>query len=86
MEGRDITFIDFCFAREQMEELRKIAKGLTVLDHHEGTRDVATSFPGVFDVDHSGAMIAWRYYHPDAPAPLLFEYLEDFEGREAPGF
>ncbi len=79
MEGRDIYFVDFCFDREKMNALTRIAKSITVLDHHEGVRDVATSFPGVFDPNRSGATIAWEYFHPHTPAPFLFEYLEDYD-------
>lgn len=77
MDGRDLIFIDFCFEREKMDALKAVAKSITVLDHHEGVREVATSFPGVFDSRRSGATIAWEYFHPSKPAPLLLEYLED---------
>lgn len=79
MEGRDLVFIDFCFDKEKMDALAEVARSITVLDHHEGVRDVATSFPGVFDSSRSGATIAWEYFHPKEPAPFLFEYLEDYD-------
>lgn len=79
MDGRDIIFIDFCFEQEKMDALRAVAQSVTVLDHHEGVRSVATSFPGVFDPARSGATIAWEYFHPQEPAPFLFEYLEDYD-------
>ena len=77
MDGRDIFFVDFCFPKETMSGLAKIAKSVTVLDHHEGVRDVATLFPGVFDPKRSGSTIAWEYFHPDAPMPRLMRHLED---------
>jgi uncharacterized protein len=49
----------------------------SVLDHHEGARDIATKFSGVFDTNHSGATIAWSYFHPDTPVPTLLKYVED---------
>ncbi len=79
MSGRDIYFVDFCYERERMDELAKVAKSITVLDHHEGVRDVAITFPGIFDPSHSGATIAWAYFHPNEPQPFLFEYLEDYD-------
>ena len=30
-----------------------------------------------FDLDHSGAVLAWQYFHPDEPAPMLLRYVED---------
>ncbi len=79
MTGRDIYFIDFCYDRERMDQLVPIAKSITVLDHHEGVREVATAFPGVFDPSRSGAAIAWEYFHPNVPGPFLFEYIEDYD-------
>lgn len=79
MDGRDIYFVDFCYDRAHMDELVDVAKSITVLDHHESVREVATSFPGVFDSKRSGAAIAWEYFHPNTPAPFLFEYLEDYD-------
>ncbi len=77
LDGKDIYFIDFCYSQDMMDEVKKIAKSIIVLDHHEGVRDVATSFSGVFDTSRSGATIAWSYFHPNTPTPKLLEYVED---------
>ncbi len=79
MEGREIYFIDFCYGKEHMDEFVKIASSVTVLDHHEGMEDVATTLHGVFDPSRSGATIAWKYFHPNTPEPFLFKYLEDYD-------
>jgi len=79
MDGRDMYFVDFCYDQENMDKLAKTASSITVLDHHEGTKSVATSFPGVFDSSQSGAIIAWKYFHPNTPMPFLFPYLEDYD-------
>ncbi len=74
--GRDIYCIDFSYPAEIMKTLAQAAKHLIVLDHHEGARDVATAFPGIFDTEHSGATIAWSYFHPETPIPLFLRYVE----------
>ncbi len=79
MDGRELYFVDFCYGKEQMDQLASVASSLTVLDHHEGVRNVATTFPGVFDSDRSGATIAWNYFHPDTPIPKLVAHLEDYD-------
>ena len=79
MSGRDIYFVDFCYERERMDELAKVAKSITVLDHHEGVQDVATTFPGVFDARRSGASITWAYFHPETPVPYFIHLLEDYD-------
>lgn len=77
LEGKELYFIDFCYPQDVMDGIAKIAKSITVLDHHEGAHAVATKFPGIFDSSHSGATIAWSYFHPDVSVPLLLKYVED---------
>ena len=77
IEGKELYFIDFCYPQEVMDEVAKKAASVTVLDHHEGVRAVAEKFPGVFDSSRSGATIAWSYFHPTTPIPLLLTYIED---------
>jgi oligoribonuclease NrnB/cAMP/cGMP phosphodiesterase (DHH superfamily) len=76
--GADVYFIDFCYAQEVMDRIASEAKSLTVLDHHEGTEEVVRSMPAfVYDVNRSGASIAWAYFHPDTPLPTLLAHVED---------
>ena len=50
----------------------------TVLDHHEGVREVVEAIPNhVYDPNRSGASIAWAYFHPETPLPLLLAHVED---------
>ena len=78
LEGKELHMVDFCYEQGQMNELLKSSKSLTVLDHHEGTREVVESMPQhVYDVNRSGASIAWNYFHPDTPLPTFLQYVED---------
>lgn len=77
LAGKDLYFIDFCYPQETMAAIAKEARSVTVLDHHEGMRAVAASFPGAYDASRSGATIAWGYFHPDTPVPVLLKYVED---------
>ena len=75
--GRDIYFIDFCYPADVMATIAAAAKSFTVLDHHKGMKDVVESFPNyVYDEKRSGATIAWHYFHPGAPVPLLLRYVQ----------
>jgi oligoribonuclease NrnB/cAMP/cGMP phosphodiesterase (DHH superfamily) len=61
-----------------MDEFVSGALSVTVLDHHEGVKDVITSMPEfVYAADRSGAGIAWDYFHPGTPRPLLLNHVED---------
>lgn len=76
--GADVYFIDFSFPKEIMDTFVAAAASVTVLDHHEGVRDVVESMPKyVFDSDRSGATIAWSFFHPDTKIPTLLTHIED---------
>jgi oligoribonuclease NrnB/cAMP/cGMP phosphodiesterase (DHH superfamily) len=78
LAGKKLYFVDFCYALEIMETLVSSAAQVTVLDHHLGNKDVVEKMPEyVFDEMRSGATIAWSYFHPDVPVPMLLKYVED---------
>lgn len=66
----------------------RVAK-LVVLDHHVSARDRFEEDPSLardlaaqghtvhFDLAHSGAVLAWRHFHPEAPLPELLAYVQD---------
>lgn len=78
LEGRHLYFIDFSYPQDIMDGALKTAASLTVLDHHLGTKEIVESMPDhVFDAKHSGAVIAWNYFHPGIHVPALLQYIED---------
>lgn len=78
LASRDLYFIDFCYPQEIMNAIIATAKSVTVLDHHLGAKGIVEQTPKfVFDNNHSGAVIAWKYFHPNTPVPTLLRYVED---------
>ncbi len=78
VEGADVYFIDFCYPKEVMDRIASEAKSLTVLDHHEGVEEVVKTMPHyVYDVNRSGASIAWTFFHPETTLPPLLAHVED---------
>ncbi|MEK7510941.1 MAG: hypothetical protein AAB582_01770 [Patescibacteria group bacterium] len=76
--GAHLYFIDFTYEKEIMDRFVEAAGSVTVLDHHEGVREIVETMPEHrFTNDQSGATIAWNYFHPDTPTPLLLQYVED---------
>lgn len=77
--GAHLYFIDFTYPKEIMDQFVKEAASVVVLDHHEGMREVVESMPEYryAELVPSGAILAWEYFHPDTPAPLLLRYVED---------
>jgi|CXWL01.1.fsa_nt_gi oligoribonuclease NrnB/cAMP/cGMP phosphodiesterase (DHH superfamily) len=77
-EGKEVYFVDFCYPKEIMDEFVSRASKVVTLDHHEGMKDVMEVLENkVFDALRSGAGIAWDYFHPNTPRPMLVNYVED---------
>lgn len=78
--GSTIYLLDFCYPRPVMETLKK-NQTVIVLDHHKTALEDMVGFDGlkdsVFDLQRSGAMITWQYFHPDREIPKLFRLIQD---------
>lgn len=65
--------------RTLMQLLRRT--DVAVIDHHETTRKELGEIQHarlwkVIDMNHSGAMLAWKFFHPGKEAPALFNTIE----------
>lgn len=76
--NKEVYIIDFSFKRPILEEMRARAKSLVILDHHKTAEEALKNFPGaIFDMNRSGAGLAWDYFFPNIPRPDLVNYVED---------
>lgn len=90
----EVYLLDFSFPMETMWELYNRLKFFVCIDHHKTLREdmqkwvgetgEGTYFPFIiFDNDHSGAVMAWAYFHnnfhesPYSQVPDLLRYVED---------
>ena len=75
--GHDVLVLDFSYARAKLIEMHAAAKSLRVLDHHKTAEaDLAGLDFCVFDMDRSGAGIAWDELLGGS-RPRLVDYVED---------
>lgn len=77
---RDVYFVDFTYKRPVLEEIRDKAKSLTILDHHATAEEDLRDLPGVtciFDMNRSGARIAWDFWFPKMKPPQALLHVED---------
>lgn len=77
LKDKDIYLIDFSYSQSIIEKL-KIKNQVIIIDHHktaEAASKVAHKY--LFDVNHSGAWLAWQYFHPEKPVPRLSMLLEE---------
>ena len=85
----EVLFVDLTPSNLELRLLGPGAERLTVLDHHISSQKRVTEEEGLidalqqrghhilFDLNHSGAVLAWNHIHPNEPAPLLLQYVED---------
>jgi uncharacterized protein len=74
----EVYILDFSYPRQVMEELLKQHVQVITLDHHKTAQEALLGLRGaLFDMNRSGAMISWEYFHPDREIPDLFRYIQD---------
>jgi uncharacterized protein len=79
-KGRDIYVLDNSLSHEDVAMLLKNKNTVTIIDHHiSSEHDVKSAPQFVFDNDHSGAMLAWMFFHPKKPIPQLLKHVEDID-------
>ncbi|MDO8504704.1 MAG: DHHA1 domain-containing protein [Candidatus Liptonbacteria bacterium] len=79
LRGKELYFIDFVYSPEITKELVGANKKVIGLDHHvTGKASVGLMAEGsVYSENHSGAVVAWKYFHPKKKVPMLLRYVED---------
>jgi uncharacterized protein len=73
-----LVVVDFSFDRNRMIALHKSAGEMIVLDHHKTAQANCEGLDFChFDMEQSGAGLAWRWYYPNGLVPYLIKYIED---------
>lgn len=90
--GRDVYVVDFSYPREKLLALNDAARTspggavartpwmLRVLDHHRTAEADLQDLPFcTFDMDRSGAALAWDFFHPNERGrrPWIVDYVQD---------
>ncbi|MBK3780229.1 phosphoesterase [Paraburkholderia aspalathi] len=78
VDGREVYILDFSFPRATLEQMAARATAVVVLDHHKSAQKDLEGFAGaIFDMNASGARLAWQYFQPTKPIPRLLACIED---------
>ncbi|MDZ7809223.1 MAG: DHHA1 domain-containing protein [Arhodomonas sp.] len=86
IDGQDVVIVDFSYKRDVMLEMSERCNTVLVLDHHASAErdlvDLADNTYAHFDMERSGAVMAWDFFHNYGAgrthqAPLLYEYIQD---------
>jgi len=83
VEGLDVIRVDFSYKKDVLEAMLETAVSITILDHHvsaeEDLRELLSSgsIKGLFDMEKSGAMLAWEWFNPGQEPPELIAHIQD---------
>jgi uncharacterized protein len=81
--GKTVYILDVSFPRDVLLEMGKKAGVVRVIDHHKSAEEDLRNIPpesnviATFDMEKSGARLAWEFFMPDHEVPLLVQYIED---------
>jgi len=74
----DVYILDFSYPRDFLEDLHSKVHKLVVLDHHKTAQaDLAGLDYAEFDMNKSGAALAWEYFHPGKVVPDMLRLIQD---------
>lgn len=92
-QAEHVYLVDFSYKREVMQAVVRRSSKVTIIDHHKTAAAELEGFNEeliadghlmgageaeiVFDMNHSGCVLAWRYLHGDDPVPQRLLYVED---------
>jgi hypothetical protein len=88
---RDVIMVDFSYKRPVLERMAESARVILILDHHKtaaedlagyrrpiwGAQDMQSGIWAEFDMNRSGAGMAWDFFFPGKPRPRLIDHIED---------
>ena len=82
LQGRSVFILDFSFEAGLLREIDNQAARIVLLDHHKSAADALGGFVCRcgnlhFDLNKSGARLAWDYFQPQRALPDLVKFVED---------
>lgn len=86
IEGKDVIIIDVAYGKDILRKIFTLSKSVVFIDHHDSIKqDVeelveeldSDAITIVYDVNRSGATLAWKFFNSRQVAPLFLKYIED---------
>jgi oligoribonuclease NrnB/cAMP/cGMP phosphodiesterase (DHH superfamily) len=75
----EVYIVDFSYPADTLKMLSDEFTDVMVMDHHGTALAELEAWGGqfMFDLDRSGCMLAWDYFHPEDSQPELLLYVQD---------
>ncbi len=82
-DGVTVYAVDLAWPPGQLNHLAARSTKVVIIDHHETAAGWYEDYGPpdnveiLMDMDHSGAILAWEYFHKEKKTPELLKYIED---------
>lgn len=78
LKDSEVYIADFSFSKEDLLRAQSLVKKIVLLDHHKTAEAQLKDLEFChFDMNRSGAMMTWEFFHSEVPAPQLIRYIQD---------
>ena len=78
LRGKEIYLVDFSYFGDHMKSLIAANKSVTLIDHHKTAEpELQNVTAHYFDLQHSAAVLSWKFFHPSKKIPILLLTIED---------
>jgi len=78
VKDKNVVILDFSFDNKTTKMMIEEANDLLVIDHHKSAmvalHDISNT---IFDMNKSGATLAWEFFHPGKEPPKFIQYITD---------
>jgi oligoribonuclease NrnB/cAMP/cGMP phosphodiesterase (DHH superfamily) len=80
--GAMIYIVDFSYPEDVLLVMAEHASFVQIIDHHKTAKEALENVdhPNIkvhFDMAQSGAVMTWKFFHPDRPVPPLLRHIQD---------
>lgn len=80
LKNKIIYLIDFTYSEKEMMKLANDNIKVVSIDHHvSAEKATKAADERLFSIKNSGSVLAWIYFNPSKPVPVLLKYIEDFD-------
>lgn len=78
IKNKEVYLIDYTYQPDLIKKLIKDNIRVTAIDHHMSQEtSIKMTQDYSYDLHHSGAVLAWNYFHPGKKIPRVLLHVED---------
>ena len=80
LTNKEIYMLDVIYPVQYLKKVVKENRKVVAIDHHFSNKEAFDLVEnGLFDINHSGAVLSWNFFHPKEQVPKFIKYVEDMD-------